>query len=66
MGKQSLFKTEQNTAENIIYSYLERNYSTMYQEWASANEKAEVYELGFNVQSIELIIRHWANRIAKK
>lgn len=64
--RQSLFKTEQNTAENIIYVFLERNYTNLYQTWETSNAKETVYQLGFNVKSIEQIIAHWANEVLKK
>lgn len=66
MNKQSLFKTEQNTAENVIYVFLERNYNNMYQSWENSNARETVYQLGFNVRSIEQIINHWASEVLKK
>lgn len=66
MNKRSLFNTEQNAAENIIYVFFERNYKNLYQEWESSNAKDEVYALGFNVQSLEPIIKHWAKEITEK
>ncbi|MEL3907519.1 MAG: hypothetical protein P1P64_00700 [Treponemataceae bacterium] len=66
MNKQSLFKTEQNTAENVIYVFLERNYNNLYQSWENSNARETVYQLGFNVQNIEQIIKHWAKEVLKK
>lgn len=66
MNKRSLFKTEQNTAENIIYVFLQRNYNNLYQNWEESNAREEVYELGFNVKSLETIINHWAKNILNK
>jgi uncharacterized protein TP_0793 len=65
MHRQTLFKTEQNTAENIIYVFLERNYANLYQTWETSNAKDTVYQLGFNVKSIEQIIKHWAAEVLK-
>lgn len=63
MKKQSLFKSEQNMAENIIYVFLQRNYSNLYQDWDTSNAKDEVFQLGFNVSSLDMIIKHWASSV---
>ena len=63
MKKQSLFKSEQNMAENIIYVFLQRNYSNLYQDWDTSIAKDEVFQLGFNVSSLDMIIKHWASSV---
>ena len=58
--KLSFFGSEQNDAENIIYQFLETNYDNPYQQWQGSTEQAEVFELGFRIDSLEPIIRLWA------
>ena len=48
--KLSFFGSEQNNAEDIIYQFLETNY----------DNQADVLEEGFRIDSLEPIIRHWA------
>ncbi|PIE99040.1 MAG: hypothetical protein CR988_00545 [Treponema sp.] len=57
--KPSMFKSEQNMAENIIYVFLERNYDNPYQNWQESNAKQEVEQLGFKVDNLNIIIKHW-------
>lgn len=64
MNKRSIFNTEQNTAENIIYNFLEHNYNNPYQQWESSTSKDRIYELGFNVKTLDQIIKHWLKEIS--
>ena len=58
--KLSFFGSEQNNAENIIYQFLETNYDNPYQQWQGSKEQADVFEQGFRIDSLEPIIRLWA------
>ena len=58
--KLSLFGSEQNNAETIIYQFLESNYDNPYQQWSGSPEQAAVLEQGFRIDSLEPIIRLWA------
>ena len=60
MQKLSFFGSEQNNAENIIYQFLETNYDNPYQQWQGSKEQADVFEQGFRIDSLEPIIRLWA------
>lgn len=64
--RRSVFNAEQNTAENIIYNFLEYNYSNLYQVWETSQAYAQVNELGFKITSIEPIISYWAQECIKK
>ena len=63
MQKLSFFGSEQNNAENIIYQFLETNYDNPYQQWQGSKEQADVFEQGFRIDSLEPIIRLWAQNI---
>ncbi len=58
--KLSFFGSEQNNAENIIYQFLETHYDNPYQQWQGSEEQADVLKEGFRIDSLEPIIRHWA------
>lgn len=58
--KLSFFGSEQNNAEDIIYQFLETNYDNPYQQWQGSQDQADVLEEGFRIDSLEPIIRHWA------
>ena len=58
--KLSFFGSEQNNAENIIYRFLETNYDNPYQQWQGSKEQADVFTQGFRIESLEPIIRLWA------
>ena len=58
--KLSLFGSEQNNAETIIYQFLESNYDNPYQQWSGSQAQAEVLAQGFRLDSLEPIIRLWA------
>ena len=58
--KLSFFGNEQNNAEDIIYQFLETNYDNPYQQWQGSQDQADVLEEGFRIDSLEPIIRHWA------
>jgi uncharacterized protein TP_0793 len=58
--KLSFFGSEQNNAENIIYQFLETNYDNPYQQWQGSKEQADVFEQGFRIDTLEPIIRLWA------
>ena len=58
--KLSFFGNEQNNAENIIYQFLETNYDNPYQQWQGSKEQADVFAQGFRIDSLEPIIRLWA------
>ena len=58
--KLSFFGSEQNNAENIIYQFLETNYDNPYQQWHGSQDQADVLAEGFRIDSLEPIIRHWA------
>ena len=58
--KLSFFGNEQNNAENIIYQFLETNYDNPYQQWQGSKEQADVFAQGFRIESLEPIIRFWA------
>ena len=58
--KLSFFGNEQNNAENIIYQFLETNYDNPYQQWQGSKEQADVFAQGFRIESLEPIIRLWA------
>jgi len=60
LQKISFFGTEQNNAETIIYQFLEANYDNPYQQWQGSKEQAEVFAQGFRIDSLEPIIRLWA------
>ena len=55
--KLSLFGSEQNNAETIIYQFLESNYDNPYQQWSGSPEQAAVLEQVFRIDSLEPIIR---------
>ena len=58
--KLSFFGNEQNNAENIIYQFLETNYDNPYQQWQGSKEQVDVFAQGFRIDSLEPIIRLWA------
>ena len=57
--KMSLFGDEENKAEDSIYEYIEKNYENPYQNWLFSENNEYVENLGFNVSSIEEIIKDW-------
>lgn len=59
--KMSFFGNEENEAEDIVFGYIEQNYENPYQNWESARENGEVKQLGFAIDSLDLIIKDWAH-----
>ena len=57
----SIFKNEYIDAENLIYEFFEKNYENPFQDWRTSEQCAEVLKLGFDLQSIESIIKEWTN-----
>lgn len=45
-----------NRAENLVYEFMERNYSNTYMDWASSDQKARVDGLGVSLASLDDII----------
>lgn len=45
-----------NRAENLIYEFMERNYSNTYMDWSSSEQKAGVDRLGLSLESLDEII----------
>ena len=58
--KMSLFGDEENKAEDSIYDYIKKNYENPYQDWLASSNNKFVESLGFNVSSMEEIIKDWA------
>ncbi len=59
------FGDQTNTAENIIYDFMERNYSNSYMSWHSSEHRARIQELGFDLDSLDGIIEACYRKIAK-
>ncbi|MGP1594897.1 MAG: type IV pilus assembly protein FimV [Treponema sp.] len=58
--KFSLFGNAQNTAEKIIYRFMQESYNNPYQQWEGSDAQQAVFEEGFHITTLEDIIRHWA------
>ncbi|PKL23035.1 MAG: hypothetical protein CVV47_16780 [Spirochaetae bacterium HGW-Spirochaetae-3] len=50
------FREESNKAENLIYDFMEKNYSNAYMDWPSSEHRSRVRELGFEIDSLDGII----------
>lgn len=57
--KTSIFDTRQNSAEELVYSYLDRQYSNPWQDWTNSAERKKLKEMGYEIESLEPIIEHW-------
>jgi len=57
--KTSIFDTRQNSAEELIYGYLDRHYSNPWQDWTNSPERKKLSEMGYEIESLEPIIEHW-------
>ncbi len=57
--KSSLFDSKQNSAEELIFSFLDTHYGNPYQNWTASAERNKVKELGYDLHAIEPIIDHW-------
>ncbi len=55
----SVFKNEYVEAENLIYGFFEENYDNPFQNWETSEYCKEVLKLGFDLKSIEPIIKDW-------
>ncbi len=61
LGKQkkkpaTLFDDRMNRAEDLVYRFMEENYTNSYMDWTGSPEHAQVAELGFAIDSLESII----------
>lgn len=57
--KTSIFDTRQNSAEELVYSYLDLQYSNPWQDWTNSAERKKLKEMGYEIESLEPIIEHW-------
>jgi len=51
-----VFNDDTNKAENIVFDFIERNYSNAYLDWASSEHRTRILELGFELRDLEQII----------
>ncbi len=51
-----LFDDSMNRAEDLVYRFMEENYTNSYMDWTGSSERAKVAELGFVVDSLDAII----------
>jgi hypothetical protein len=54
---RGIFFTLPEEAENLIYHFLQDHYSDPYMNWAESEERTAVQNMGFNLESLEPIIR---------
>ncbi len=57
--RKMLFDSNQNEAEEILFSFLEDNYENPYMDWGKSSEREKLSDLGYSVESVLPIIRHW-------
>jgi hypothetical protein len=50
------FNDDTNKAENIVYDFIEHNYSNAYMDWKSSEQRSRILELGFEIGDLEEII----------
>jgi len=60
----AVFRDETNKAENLIYDFMERNYSNAYMDWPASEHRSRVRELGFEVASLDGIIEACYKKIS--
>ncbi len=51
-----------NKAEDLVYGFLEKNYSNPYMDWEASGTRTEVEALGFDLPSLDGIIALWYER----
>jgi hypothetical protein len=59
------FGDDVNTAENIIYDFMERNYSNAYMSWDSSEHRTRIRELGFDLENLNGVIESCYRKIGK-
>jgi len=59
IGKNSLFGSRQNDAEEIVYHFLYDHFNDPYLNWVDSEERKGLEGLGYRVPEIEPIIRAW-------
>ncbi|GAB1431462.1 hypothetical protein MASR2M29_00870 [Spirochaetota bacterium] len=52
-----------NKAENLVFDFMEKNYSNAYMDWLSSADKLEVRKLGFELDSLDDIIENCYKKI---
>jgi hypothetical protein len=52
-----VFNDDTNKAENHVYDFMERNYANAYMDWASSEHRTRILELGFDLRSLDEIIK---------
>jgi hypothetical protein len=54
---RGLFFSPPVEAEKLIFNFLRDHYSDPYMNWAESEERAALKSMGFNLESLEPIIR---------
>ncbi len=62
----STFGDAANDAENLVYDFIERNYSNAYMNWTDSEHRSRVGTLGFDLVNLDDIIESCYRKIAKK
>jgi hypothetical protein len=62
-AKKRLFFTLPEAAEDLVYNFLKNHYSDPYMNWAESQEKKELEDLGFKLDSLIPIIDECYRRL---
>lgn len=57
-------REDTNKAENIIYEYIEANYTNAYMDWNNSEHKSSIRALGFDMPSLDGIIEDCYRKIS--
>jgi hypothetical protein len=60
---RGIFFTVSEGAEDLVYNFLETHYSDPYMNWAESAERKELAALGFELESLNLIIDECYKRL---
>lgn len=62
-AQRSLFVSIPQEAEELVFDFLRDHYSNPYMDWASSTEKKNLSKLGFELDSVDIVIEECFRRL---